>query len=182
MPKAAATPWERERDTAVRATITKLGPGLTTPTANAPAMPSSGSNWFNCVSLPLSGQEITPPASGHEPHVLRIVDAVEVAAEVPQVRQDPRQVDVRHAEPLGQRGAVLVDGGRRNQPALPHMAFVAGLTGIVVDADHLRRAVELLALDRAADDEVMAAPAVIGPVAIAGQRAAEVGRRESSDL
>jgi hypothetical protein len=40
MPSAAASPSVREA-TAVRATITKLGPGLIAPTAIAPAMPSS---------------------------------------------------------------------------------------------------------------------------------------------
>lgn len=39
MPSAAARPSAREA-TAVRATITKLGPGLIAPTAMAPAMPS----------------------------------------------------------------------------------------------------------------------------------------------
>lgn len=42
MPSAAARPSRRDDDTAVRATMTKLGPGLMAPTIIAPAMPSNG--------------------------------------------------------------------------------------------------------------------------------------------
>ena len=64
---------------------------------------------------------------------------------------------------------------RRQQPAL------ADVVGAVV-GDHRRRAVVAAAVDRAADHEVHAAPAMVGAVAVAGQRAAEVRGGEGGDL
>jgi hypothetical protein len=49
MPIAAPTPSARDRATAVRATIKKLGPGLTTPTANAPRTARSDNT--TCMGL-----------------------------------------------------------------------------------------------------------------------------------
>ena len=59
---------------------------------------------------------------------------------------------------------------RREQPAL------ADVVGAVV-GDRRRRAVDAAAAHRAADHEVVRAPAMVGAVAVGGQRAAEVARR-----
>ena len=95
--------------------------------------------------------------------------------EVADVRQDARQFGRAAAEPARQRRGELIDRGRRQQPALPHL--VVGLDR------HMRRgAVELPAIDRAAHHEVVAAPAVVGAVGVRAQRAAEVRRGEGGDL
>src|SRR6185369_12188096 len=50
MPTAAATPSDRDDDIAVRATITKLGPGLTTPTVRAVMTPKRADTFSICLS------------------------------------------------------------------------------------------------------------------------------------
>jgi len=59
MPSAAASPSGRET-IAVRATITKLGPGLMAPTAIAPAIPSRESVLFIgfCLAVLLRMAEV----------------------------------------------------------------------------------------------------------------------------
>ena len=59
--------------------------------------------------------------------------------------------------------------------------MVGGGAG-VARADGRWRAVEGLALDRTPDHEVVTAPAMIGPVAVGGQRAAKVRGGEGRDL
>ena len=57
MPKAAASPFDREAETAVRATMTKLGPGLITPTVSAASTPAKADS--SCIgSLRENGEGV----------------------------------------------------------------------------------------------------------------------------
>ena len=67
------------------------------------------------------------------------------------------------------------------QAALADVLLVGGCRG-VGDADGGGAAVERLAFDGPADHEVVAAPAMVGAVTVAGQRAAKVRRGEGGDL
>ncbi|ELU14504.1 hypothetical protein CAPTEDRAFT_185299, partial [Capitella teleta] len=116
-------------------------------------------------------------ASAHEPQI----DGIRRAAEVADVRQHPRQLGIRHAEPARQGGGVLVHGGAGQQAFLADMPLVFAAAA-VAHADGRRRTVEGCATHRAAHDEVVAAPAMVRAVAVGSQRAAEVRRGEGRDL
>ena len=103
----------------------------------------------------------------HEPHIR--------AAKVADVRQHQAQVRFAHAEPARQGGGELVDRGGRQQPA--GADFV-----VVVQAHDRERAVVALAQHRSAEHEVVRSPAVVGTVAVAGQRAAEVRSGEGGHV
>lgn len=95
-------------------------------------------------------------------------------AEVGEVGKDLADLAVGEAEPAGQGSGVLIDRGGGDEAA---GADVVGLIG----ADDRVLAVHIVALDSAADDEVMAAPAVVGAIAVAREGASEVGGGEGGD-
>src|SRR6185503_7291381 len=80
------------------------------------------------------------------------------------------------AEPRRERRCVFIDTGRGNPRA--------ARTGVIRTPDgevgHL--AVDVAALDGAADDEVIRAPAMVGAIAIRVKRATKVRRGERRDL
>lgn len=79
------------------------------------------------------------------------------------------------AEPGGEGGGVFVDAGRGN-PA-PETGVVGAVDG---EGGHL--AVEVAAFDGAAHDDGVAAPTVVGAVAVGAEGAAEIGGGEGGDL
>ena len=98
-------------------------------------------------------------ASGHESEI--------AGREIAEIREDQVELRFAHAEPARQRRRVLIDGRGRNDLA------PAGVVGPVV-LQRGMRAEEASAAHRAADHEMVRAPAVVGAVAVRRQRAAEV--------
>src|ERR1700722_3567836 len=96
---------------------------------------------------------------------------VGVGAEVAEVGEDCADLTVGKTEPTGERACVLLDGGGGDESSC---AEVINL----IDADNGILAVHVLAVHRAANNEVMAAPTVIGSVGVGGEGAAEVGDGE----
>src|ERR1035438_753035 len=90
------------------------------------------------------------------------------------VRKDGGELAAVHAEPGGERGEILVNRRGRNPAAR------AGVVG-AVDGERGKRAVGFAALDRAPDDKMMTAPAVIAALAVAGKRAAKIAGGEGGD-
>src|ERR1700712_5142783 len=86
------------------------------------------------------------------------------AVEIADVGEDGAEGVVGDSEPVGEGRGILVGGGARQQAALANL-FVA------FDRDRGGGAVEAAAMDRAADHEMVAAPAMIGAVAIVDQGA-----------
>jgi len=78
-------------------------------------------------------------------------------------------------KPASQRSCVLVYGRCGDQAARAH---IVGLIG----TDNRVLPVHVLTLDRAADDEMVTSPPVVGAIAIAGESATEIGSREGGDL
>src|SRR5688500_5880704 len=105
--------------------------------------------------------------SGHEAEV-----AAAVCREPAKVREDVGDCAAVDAEPARERGGVLVDRGGRDDLA------VAGVVRIAVRRQRRQRAVEALAMHRAAEHEVVAAPAVVGDGTVDRERAAEIRRGE----
>ena len=91
------------------------------------------------------------------------------------VGEDSAELVVVHSEPGGKRREILVNGCRGN-PA-------AGV-GIVwsVDGQRGELAVSPLAFNRAAQDEVMAAPAMVGARRVAGEGASEIAGGKRGDV
>src|SRR6266576_112434 len=87
--------------------------------------------------------------------------------EVHHVRNDERHVGVAHAQPARERRGVLVDRDARHHVSLPDVDASA-------EGGRREGSVYFVAQDRPAEHEVMRAPAVIGPVAVRGERASEI--------
>ena len=119
--------------------------------------------------------------SEHEAQIGGVVGPAGGGAEVRQIGQDTGQLAVGHAEPARQRGGVLVHRGAGQQAALADVPLVLGRSG-VAHADRRRRAVEGRPFHRTAHHQMVAAPAVVGAIAVGRQRAAEVRRGERRDL
>src|SRR6185295_117847 len=102
-------------------------------------------------------------ASPHEPQIRR--------RKATEIGQHQRQVAAGHAEPAGQSRRVLIYRCGRNP---------AALAGVVraVDGERRKLAVEAPAAHRAAEHEVVAAPAVVRAVAVGDEGAAEIGGGE----
>src|SRR2546427_10938571 len=85
-----------------------------------------------------------------------ILEEREVAggAEVHHVRNDERHIGVAHAQPARECRGVLVDGDARHRVSLPDVDVGA-------EGGRSERSVYFVAEDRAAEHEVMGAPAVI---------------------
>ena len=96
------------------------------------------------------------------------------AGESAKVREYGREVAVVHPEPGCKSGKVLITGGGRNPAAS------AGVVG-AIDGQSGEFAVGLLAVNRAAHDQVMAAPAVVAALTIPGECPAEITAREGGD-
>jgi hypothetical protein len=93
MPKAAIKPSRREDATAVRATIRKLGPGLTTPTASAPLMANNDPT----VSIEPPPQSDTAHARAAEPWPQNPINTVQPARDPQRQRQWFRRAKNRSA-------------------------------------------------------------------------------------
>ena len=91
------------------------------------------------------------------------------------VRQHSRQVRIAHAEPCRQRRGEFIHGCRRNPAALP------GIVG-TIDREGRESSKQSTALDGAAEDELMAAPAMIGARAVRGEGATKIRGGESSHI
>src|ERR1051326_5228062 len=91
------------------------------------------------------------------------------------VWKDSRQIGGADAEPSRERGRKLVDRRRGNPAAL------AGIVG-AVDGESRESAEQSPALDRAAENELMASPPVIRTGAVRWIGAAEIGGGERGHL
>src|ERR1700722_12859506 len=100
---------------------------------------------------------------------------VGIAAEVGEVGKDLADLAVGKTHPAPQRSAVLLDGGGGNQATCTH---IIGL----VDADQRVLAVDVLPRYRSPGDNMVAAPAVVGTIAVSGERAAKVRNGEERYL
>src|SRR5438477_1846662 len=101
------------------------------------------------------------------PHRATLTENAEIRmGEAADVRQNARQIGGAHAEPGRERGGKFVHGSCRNPAAL------AGVVG-AVDGERGESAEQTSALNRAAEDELMAAPAVVGAGAVRRISAAE---------
>src|ERR1019366_10110958 len=96
------------------------------------------------------------------------------AGESAKVREHGREVAVVHPKPGCQRGKVLITGGGRNPAAS------AGVVG-AIDGQSGEHAIGLLAVNRAAHDQVMAAPAVVAALTVPRERPAKITAREGGD-
>src|SRR5689334_24133288 len=114
-------------------------------------------------------------ASGHEAEVAAGGEAAEVREHV----RDAARIDT---VPARERGRVLVDGEGRDDLAIAGVVGIAVVRlAFVVLRQRRHGAVEPLAAYSAADDEVVAAPAVIGAVAVDRERTTEIGCGECGD-
>ena len=95
--------------------------------------------------------------------------------EAAEVWKHGREIAVIDAEPRRERREVLVAGRRWNPTA--GVRIVGS-----VDGERGEFAVSAPAFDCAAHDEMMAAPTVIGALAVAGERAAKIARGECRDI
>ncbi len=100
---------------------------------------------------------------------------VRIAAEVAKVRKDFVDLAVRKPHPSSQRSAVLLNGRGWDQPARTH---VIGLVG----AHDRIFTVDILPGNPSPGDNVVAAPTMIGAIAIGSERAAEIGRGKERHL
>src|SRR6266850_3425812 len=93
--------------------------------------------------------------------------------EAAKIRENRTEVSTVHTEPGGKCRKVLVDGRARNP---------AASVGIVrtVNRKSRKSSVSALAIDGAAHDEVVAAPAVIAATVVAQQGAAKIAGGKSS--
>jgi len=112
---------------------------------------------ISCQFSVLSSQQ-SPAEIDH----LRHETEVRISAEVAEVGKDGANLRVGEAEPTGEGSGVLLDGGGGNEAAC---AEVVGL----IDTDDRVLTVHVLALHSAANDEVVAAPAVVGSVGVGSE-------------
>jgi hypothetical protein len=98
-----------------------------------------------------------------------------VGAEVSKIREYLLYLAIGETEPAREGSCVLVDGSGGYEAASSDVVCL-------VRTDDGILAIHIVALDSAADNEVMTAPAVVGAVAVAGEGAAEVGGSEGGDL
>src|SRR5580700_890619 len=122
--------------------------------------PQEGTLFFFCVR------------SGNLAH-----EAQTAGRKIRQVGEDGRQVGGLHTEPGGQRCSVLVES-RGGNPA----AVVAGVIG-TAESQRGESAVDVVAFDGVAKNQLVAAPGVVGAAVGTGlQGAAEFGKSERRDL
>ncbi len=100
---------------------------------------------------------------------------VGIAAEVGEIRKDFADLAVRKSHPSAQRSAVLLDGSGWDQPACSHIIGLVGAHDRVLTVD-------ILPGDPSPGHDVVAAPTVIGAIAVGGERAAKVRNGEERHL
>src|SRR6185437_6259476 len=95
--------------------------------------------------------------------------------EASEVGKDGGKITIVDAEPGRERGKILVDRGR---------GYPAAGAGIVwsVNCQIGKCAIGFLAFHRSAQDQMMAAPAVVAALAVAGEGSAEIAGGEGSYL
>ena len=110
----------------------------------------------------------------HKPQILRIVQPTGRRTKAPQVGQNAVQLSGRHTKPLGQRGGILIDRRAGQQSALANMPLVLRQRSIAAHTHWWRCAIKRPAPDCAADNKMVAAPAVVRAIAVGCQGAAKV--------
>ena len=96
---------------------------------------------------------------------------IRIGAEICKVGENGFDLAVSEAKPTGKRAGVLLDRSRGNETSRTEVVSL-------IDTDDRIRSVHVSAIDCATHDEVMAAPAVVCDVAVAGKRTAKVGNGE----
>lgn len=103
-----------------------------------------------------------------------------MGCEVADIGHHQPQIRIWDSKPFGQRGSILIHRGSGQQATLANV-YTRGWIEIGLRRIHRRAAVQILALDGIANNEVRSAPAMVGAIAIGHHTAAKVRSGEGRD-